>query len=77
MFSGLLVWWLVVSQSALGEDTDQTSATIVFFANLVACTASIVGLALVDARSGVVDVLGSWAWSDAEPQSPEAIGTGE
>ena len=76
VFGVLLVWWLTVSQSALGLDTDQASATIVFLANLVACSASVVGLALVDARSTVVDILGSWAWSDAEPQSSETSGIG-
>jgi uncharacterized membrane protein len=42
------VWWLVVSQSALGQDTSQVSATVVFFAGLLTCTASVVGLALAD-----------------------------
>jgi hypothetical protein len=50
VFAVLFVWWLVVSQSALGEDVSQTSATVVFFADLVACSASIVGMALIDAR---------------------------
>lgn len=74
VFAVLLVWWLTVSQSALGLDTDQASATIVFFADLVACTTSIVGLALVDARSTVVDPLGSWSWSPPAPRSTEASG---
>ncbi len=43
-----VLWWLVVSQSALGEDTSQLSATVVFFAGLLTCTASVVGLAVVD-----------------------------
>jgi hypothetical protein len=70
VFVVLLVWWLVVAQSALGQDTDQGSATIVFLANLLGCTSSIVGLALIDARTGVVGLLGSWSWSDDEPSSP-------
>jgi hypothetical protein len=45
----LFVWWLVVSQSALGEDVSQTSATVVFFADLLACSASVVGMAVIDA----------------------------
>jgi alpha-1,2-mannosyltransferase len=44
----MILWWLVVSQSALGQDTSQLSATVVFFAGLVACTASVVGIALAD-----------------------------
>jgi hypothetical protein len=46
----LFLWWLVVSQSALGEDVSQTSATVVFFADLLACSASVVGMAVIDAR---------------------------
>lgn len=50
VFVALFVWWLVVSQSALGEDVSQTSATVVFFADLLACSASVVGMAVIDAR---------------------------
>lgn len=46
-----ILWWLVVSQSALGEDMSQVSATVVFFTGLLACTASVIGLAVVDAAS--------------------------
>jgi hypothetical protein len=47
----IVLWWLVVSQSGLGQDTSQVSATVVFFTGLVACTASVIGLAVFDASA--------------------------
>ncbi len=43
-----VLWWLIVSQSRLGEDMSQVSATVVFFSGILACTASVVGIALID-----------------------------
>jgi hypothetical protein len=66
VFAVLLVWWLVVSQSALGEDVSQTSATVVFFADLLACSASVVGMALIDAGRAGPARPGEPEWAPAE-----------
>ncbi len=43
----VVMWWLVISQSAFGEDRSQVSAMIVFFTNLLACSASVLSLRLL------------------------------
>jgi hypothetical protein len=48
VFATLFLWWIVVSQSRLGQDTSQLSATVVFFVNLAACSTSVIGLAWMD-----------------------------
>ncbi len=76
VFATTLLWWLVVSQSALGEDMSQVSATVVFFVGLLTCTASVIGLGVVD-RAGARGGAGIRGSGDGtEGRASGAGGTG-